>query len=104
METITAIRALGALAQETRLDAFRLLVQTGPAGLSAGRIAEALGVGAATLSFHLKELKEAGVVCCRRDGRSQVYSPDFGAINRLIGFMTRNCCAGSAQLDEGALE
>ena len=100
MEKQTVIRALGALAQETRLDAFRLLVQAGPEGLPAGRIAEDLGVADATLSFHLKELREAGVVACRRAGRSQIYSPDFSAINDLIRFMTQNCCAGSsAQLD-----
>ena len=100
MEKTDVIRALGALAQDTRLDAFRLLVQAGPQGLPAGSIAAQLGVAAPTLSFHLKELKEAGVVCCRRDGRSLIYWPDFGAINALIQFMTRNCCAGAtAPLD-----
>lgn len=95
MEAQDAIAALAALAQETRLDAFRLLVRSGPEGMAAGAIAEAVGVPAATLSFHLKELKSAGVVTCRREGRSLVYAPDFGAMNALLGFLTENCCRGT---------
>ena len=95
MEKQDVIAALAALAQETRLDAFRLLVEAGPVGMPAGAIAEALGVPSATLSFHLKELKSAGVVACRREGRSLIYSPDFDAMNGLISFMTDNCCRGS---------
>lgn len=90
-----AIHALGALAHETRLDVFRLLVRAGPEGLPAGAIAEALGVPAATLSFHLKELKQAAVVDCRRDGRSLIYRPDFRAMNALMRFLTDNCCEGA---------
>jgi DNA-binding transcriptional ArsR family regulator len=96
MEKEAVIAALAALAQETRLDAFRLLVQAGPGGLAAGAIAEALSVPSATLSFHLKELKSAGVVECRREGRSLIYSPDFAAMNALLSFLTENCCTGSA--------
>jgi ArsR family transcriptional regulator len=94
IENHVVIAALAALAQETRLDVFRLLVRTGREGLPAGRIAERLGVVAATLSFHLKELKGAGVVRCERDGRSRIYTPDFAAIGELVAYLTENCCAG----------
>ena len=73
---------------------FRVLVRAGSAGMAAGRIAEGLGLPAATLSFHLKELKSAGLVCCERDGRSRIYSPDFHAIGGVLGYLTENCCAG----------
>ncbi len=92
MEKQDAIAALAALAQETRLDVFRLLVAAGPEGLAAGAIGEALDVPSATLSFHLKELKSAGVVDCRREGRSLIYSPNFEAMNGLLRFLTENCC------------
>jgi DNA-binding transcriptional ArsR family regulator len=92
MEKQDVLSALAALAQETRLDVFRLLVQAGPEGLAAGEIGEALGVPAATLSFHLKELKGAGVARCRREGRSLIYSPDFEAMNGLLAYLTENCC------------
>lgn len=95
MEKQNALSALAALAHETRLDVFRTLVQAGPEGLPAGSLAEALDVPAATLSFHLKELKGAGVVRCRREGRSLIYSPDFDAMNALLAFLTENCCAGA---------
>jgi len=93
MEKEIAISALAALAHETRLDAFRLLVRAGPQGLPAGRIAETLGRAPATLSFHLKELKSAGLVRCAHDGRSRIYSPDFDAIGALLGYLTESCCA-----------
>lgn len=96
MEKQEALAALAALAQETRLDVFRLLVRAGRDGLPAGSIAEALGVPGATLSFHLKELKGAGVVACRREGRSLIYRADFGAMNALLRFLTENCCRGAA--------
>ena len=96
VEAESVVRALAALAQETRLRVFRLLVQTGPEGLAAGRIAAALGLAAATLSFHLKELREAGVVRCERRGRSLIYSPDFPAMSSLLAFLAENCCAGAA--------
>jgi DNA-binding transcriptional ArsR family regulator len=94
MEKETAIGALPALAQETRLDVFRVLVQAGPEGLPAGAIGAALGIPSATLSFHLKELKSSGLVLCDRQGRSRVYSPDLSAVNELIAFLTANCCQG----------
>ena len=97
METSDAVSVLSALAQEARLEIFRLLVRSGPAGLAAGVIAEELGVPAATLSFHLKELKTAGVVNARREGRSIIYSPDFDAMNSLLGFLTESCCQGAPQ-------
>jgi len=92
METTDAVNALYALAQETRLEVFRLLVQSGPSGLAAGRIGEELAVAAPTLSFHLKELRNAGIVRASRSGRSVVYRADFQAMNRLLGFLTENCC------------
>ncbi len=94
MEKQLAISALGALAHETRLDVFRLLVRAGSEGLPAGAVGEELGIPAATLSFHLKELKGAGLICCERDGRSRIYSPDFAAMNALLAYLTENCCAG----------
>jgi len=93
METIDAVRALGALAQESRLAIFRLLVQQGPSGVAAGEIAAALGVSPATLSFHLKELSHAGLVKSLQQGRFIFYSADFDAMNTLLGFLTENCCA-----------
>ncbi|MBW2279006.1 MAG: helix-turn-helix transcriptional regulator [Deltaproteobacteria bacterium] len=94
MEKQVAISALAALAQETRLDVFRVLVQAGPEGLPAGTIGSALGLPSATLSFHLKELKSAGLVHCERQGRSRIYSPALSAVNELIDFLTANCCRG----------
>ena len=96
MEKQIVISALAALAQETRLDVFRLLVQAGPEGLPAGEIGAALGIPSATLSFHLKELKSAGLIRCERAGRSRIYSPDFAAVTELLGFLTENCCGGIA--------
>jgi DNA-binding transcriptional ArsR family regulator len=94
MEKEAAISALAALAQETRLDVFRTLVQAGPTGLPAGAIGSALDIPSATLSFHLKELRSAGLVRCERQGRSRIYSPDFTITGELIGFLTANCCQG----------
>jgi len=94
MEKQNALDALAALAQETRLDAFRLLVQAGPEGLPAGEVAEALAVPPATLSFHLKELRNAGLVACEKQGRSKLYRPEFKAMNALLHFISENCCAG----------
>jgi DNA-binding transcriptional ArsR family regulator len=94
MEKQIAIGALAALAHETRLDVFRLLVQAGPEGLPAGAVGEVLGIPSATLSFHLKELKSSGLIQCDRQGRSRIYSPDLAAVNELIEFLTANCCRG----------
>ncbi len=103
MEKQHAISALAALAHETRLDVFRLLVKAGGEGLPAGAIAEAVGVPSATLSFHLKELKNAGVADCSREGRSLIYRANFGAMQRLLDFLTDNCCQGAACSGDVAL-
>ncbi|TCH96713.1 ArsR family transcriptional regulator [Roseococcus sp. SYP-B2431] len=95
MEKSSAIAALAALAQETRLDIFRLLVQAGPEGLSAGRIGEALDLPSPTLSFHLTQLRRAGLSTFRREGRSLIYVAEFEAMNSLVGFLTENCCGGN---------
>lgn len=92
MEANTAIEALGALAQESRLAVFRLLIQQGPDGMPAGHVAEALGIPPATLSFHLAQLGHAGLVLSRRDGRRIIYSADYGGIRDLIAFLTEKCC------------
>lgn len=84
--------ALAALAQESRLAIYRLLVQTGPDGIAAGAIGEALHLPPATLSFHLKELSRAGLAVSRHEGRYVIYSADFAAMSRLVGFLTENCC------------
>ncbi|MEP7154739.1 MAG: metalloregulator ArsR/SmtB family transcription factor [Betaproteobacteria bacterium] len=96
METKNMIAALAALAQETRLSIFRLLVETGPAGLPVGTIAETLGLANATLSFHLKELTHAGLTIATPSGRSIIYSADFNTMNGVIGYLSENCCAGSS--------
>jgi len=102
MEKQDVIAALAALAHETRLDVFRLLVRAGGDGLAAGALADSLGVASATLSFHLKELKSAGVVSCRREGRSLIYSSNFEAMSALIRFLTLNCCEGVAACEPTA--
>jgi len=96
METKQAVQALGALAQETRLGVFRLLVQAGPEGMAAGKIGEQLDLPPATLSFHLAGLSRAGLAQSRQDGRFVIYSADFAAINALVGFLSENCCGGRA--------
>ena len=102
MKTGEVLAALGALAQESRLSVFRALVEAGPAGLPAGRIGERLGLPGPTLSFHLAQLKAAHLVACRREGRSLVYSADYGAMNDLVGYLLENCCAGEAGCRESA--
>jgi ArsR family transcriptional regulator, arsenate/arsenite/antimonite-responsive transcriptional repressor len=94
MEQTEAIAALAALAQESRLDVFRLLVQAGPAGMPAGRIGERLRLPSATLSFHLNQLRQAGLVSFRREGRSLIYTAAYGAMNGLIAYLSENCCRG----------
>jgi ArsR family transcriptional regulator len=93
MEMKTAVQALAALAQETRLAVFRLLVEAGPEGMPAGEIAAELDLPPATLSFHLAQLAGAGLVRGRQDGRFIYYAPDFAVMNGLLGFLTENCCA-----------
>jgi len=94
MQADHVIRALGALAQEHRLAAFRLLVQAGSQGIAAGALAEQLGVPASSMSFHLAQLAHAGLVTQRRESRSIIYSADYGAMNALMGYLTENCCGG----------
>jgi ArsR family transcriptional regulator len=92
METSQAIGALGALAHETRLALFRLLVQKGPEGLSAGLIAETIGIAPSSLSFHLQQLVHAGLITQRRLSRQLIYAADFTAMNGLVSYLTENCC------------
>lgn len=94
MDTKQALAALSSLAQDSRLAVFRLLVQVGPDGMAASKIAERLDIAPSSLSFHLKELSHAGMVDSRQDGRFVIYTADVGAMNGLIGFLTENCCGG----------
>jgi len=98
MEKETAINALAALAQDTRLDIFRYLMEVGPDGVAAGKIADQLGVPAATLSFHLKTLQYAGLILRRRQSQSLIYSAHFETMNALINYLTENCCGGYPEL------
>ena len=98
MKTTDAVPLLAALAQETRLSIFRALVQAGPEGLAAGRIAEAVGAPASTLSFHLKELAAAGLVLSRQEGRFIYYSAAYDAMSALVSFLTEKCCQGMPAL------
>lgn len=95
MKTNSAIAALAALAQESRLAAFRLLVQAGPEGMAASKIAEKLDLPASSLSFHLKELMHADMVTQKKDGRSLIYSANYQTMNGLLDFLTENCCGGN---------
>ena len=95
MKSIQVVRALAALAQESRLAVYRLLVTRGPEGLSAGVIGGKLDIAPATLSFHLKELANAGLVTARAQGRFVIYSANFEIMNDLLGFLTDNCCGGN---------
>src|SRR6266550_1112965 len=92
MDQQRAIAALGALAQETRLELFRLLVARGPEGLPAGVIAERLGVLPSSLSFHLQQLAHAGLITPRRLSRQLIYSAEYGTMNELMAYLTENCC------------
>lgn len=94
MEKSDAIAALAALAQDNRLDIFRLLVSVGRDGLAAGEIGDRLQVAPATLSFHLAQLRQAGLIAMKRDGRSLIYSADYAGMNELMNFLTENCCVG----------
>jgi len=97
METTRIVETLSALAQETRLAIFRLLVEAGPDGMAAGAIAEGLKLAPATLSFHLAQLDRAGIVASRRAGRSIIYAAHFPAMRALIAALTESCCAGSPE-------
>jgi DNA-binding transcriptional ArsR family regulator len=94
MESTLAVTHLSALAQESRLSVFRLLVQAGGEGLSAGELAATLSLPNPTLSFHLSQLKGAGLVQCRRESRSLIYTANFTAMNDLLAYLTENCCGG----------
>jgi DNA-binding transcriptional ArsR family regulator len=96
MEKKTALAALAGLAQESRLDVFRLLVEHGPEGVPAGVIAQRLGMANATLSFHLKELSHAGLVAGRQAGRFIYYSANFATVDALVDYLTENCCQGAS--------
>jgi len=98
MELRIALAAFSALAQEVRLDVLKRLVRAGPAGVSAGALAEATGVAAPTMSFHLKELLGAGLVRSRKEGRSVIYAADYGGIRALVGFLLADCCQGDPRL------
>ena len=97
MEKTDAVAALAALAQDNRLDVFRLLVQAGPAGMPAGEIAAALKLAPNTLTFHFDRLRGAGLVTVRRDGRSMIYAARFESMNTLLAYLTENCCQGAPQ-------
>src|SRR5580692_6816384 len=98
MKKSVVIGALSALAQETRLEIFRLLVEKGPAGLRAGEIGTRLGQPSPTMSFHLNQLRFAGLVRSRRESRSIIYSANFKAMNDLLAYLTENCCGGRPEL------
>ena len=95
MKASSAIAALGALAQEHRLSLFRLLVQAGDNGMPAGAIAEALGVPNSSLSFHLAQLRSAGLILQERQHRSLIYRANYPKMNALVGYLTENCCSGA---------
>jgi ArsR family transcriptional regulator len=95
MEKSNAVAALSALAQDNRLDVYRLLVQAGPAGRPAGQVAAALGLAPNTLTFHFDRLRAAGLVSVRRDGRSMIYAAQYDTMNALLGYLTDNCCKGA---------
>jgi ArsR family transcriptional regulator len=97
----TAVSQLGSIAQEARLEVYRLLVQAGSNGLAAGVISEKLGIPGSTLSFHLKELSHAGMITARQESRFIYYSANYEAMNHLIAYLTEHCCAGQQPCCEG---
>ncbi|RPH67270.1 MAG: ArsR family transcriptional regulator [Myxococcaceae bacterium] len=104
MTTSEALAGLGSLAQETRLAVFRLLVQEGPEGLAAGAIAEALGVPASSLSFHLHQLMHAGLVTQERRSRQLIYAASYERMNALVSYLTENCCGGASCAPAGTVQ
>lgn len=103
MEVRQALSAFAALSQETRLRIVRLLVTAGPDGMAAGAIAEAAGVSASNVSFHLKELAQAGLASTRREARSIIYTANYAGLSGLIGFLMRDCCQGRPEVCTPAL-
>ena len=97
MKKPEAVAALAALAQDSRLDVYRLLVQAGPDGMPAGDVAAALKIAPNTLTFHFDRLRDAGLVTVRRDGRSMIYAAQYERMNALLGYLTENCCQGRAE-------
>jgi DNA-binding transcriptional ArsR family regulator len=97
MDKSNAVTALAALAQDNRLDVFRLLVEAGPGGMPAGEIASALKLAPNTLTFHFDRLRMAGLVTVRRDGRSMIYAARYETMNALLSYLTENCCRGRTQ-------
>ena len=97
MEKTNAVAALAALAQDSRLDTYRLLVEAGPEGMPAGQVAVALDLPPNTLTFHFDRLRVAGLVTVRREGRSMIYAARYDTMNALIAYLTKNCCAGAAK-------
>ena len=97
MEKSNAVAALAALAQDSRLDVYRLLVQAGPDGLPAGQVAAALKLAPNTLTFHFDRLRGAGLVSVRRDGRSMIYAARYDTMNALLAYLTENCCKGAPE-------
>lgn len=97
MEKLDAVTALAALAQDNQLDVFRLLVEAGPDGMPAGKVASALDLAPNTLTFHFDRLRMAGLVTVRREGRSMIYAARFETMNALVGYLTENCCGGAAE-------
>mgnify|MGYP001295246846 FL=1 len=102
MQADRVIRALSALAQEHRLAAFRLLVQAGEEGVAAGILAEKIDVPPSSMSFHLSQLANAGLVTQRRESRSIIYTADYAAMNGLMGYLTENCCGGMSCSEDAA--
>lgn len=96
MEKTDAVAALAALAQDSRLDVFRLLVQAGPDGMPAGEVAEALAIPPNALTFHFDKLRMAGLVTVRREGRLMIYAARYETMNELLAYLTENCCGGDA--------
>jgi len=97
MKKTDAVAALAALAQDNRLDVFRLLVQAGPEGMSAGSVAAALKLAPNALTFHFDRLREAGLVTVKREGRSMIYAAQFETMNALLDYLTENCCGGEPE-------
>lgn len=98
METKTALSVFAALSQESRLDALRTLVKAGPRGVASGALGEKLSLPAPTMSFHLKELANAGLVTSRKEGRRVFYAADYGGLRRLVDFLMADCCQGDPRL------